>query len=117
MTFVGLGLFVVQGLVNGRPIDQRVITSVMSFMFLYVVSFAAISIALIMTGLDTTTALSGAGSAISNVGPGLGTIIGPAGNYAPLNETAKWILSAGMLLGRLELFTIMVLFLPRFWRS
>ena len=102
---------------NGRPIDPRVIASVMSFMFLYVVSFGAISIILIMTGLDTTTALSGAGSAISNVGPGLGTIIGPAGNYAPLNDTAKWTLAAGMLLGRLELFTIMVLFLPRFWRT
>ncbi len=102
---------------NGRPIDERVIASVMSFMFLYVVSFGAIAIALIFTGLDTTTALSGAGSAISNVGPGLGSIIGPAGNYAPLNDTAKWILSAGMLLGRLELFTIMVLFLPRFWRT
>ena len=102
---------------NGRPIDPRVIASVMSFMFLYVVSFGVIAMALIFTGLDTTTALSGAGSAISNVGPGLGTIIGPAGNYAPLNDTAKWVLSAGMLLGRLELFTIMVLFLPRFWRS
>ncbi len=102
---------------NGRPIDPRVIASVMSFMFLYVVSFGVIAVALIFTGLDTTTALSGAGSAISNVGPGLGTIIGPAGNYAPLNDTAKWVLSAGMLLGRLELFTIMVLFLPRFWRT
>ena len=89
----------------------------MSFMFLYVISFGVICVALIMTGLDTTTALSGAGSAISNVGPGLGTIIGPAGNYAPLPDTAKWVLSAGMLLGRLELFTILVLFLPRFWRT
>jgi len=102
---------------NGRPIDARVIASVMSFMFLYVVSFGVISVALIVTGLDTTTALSGAGSAISNVGPGLGTIIGPAGNHAPLSDPAKWVLSAGMLLGRLELFTIMVLFLPRFWRT
>jgi trk system potassium uptake protein TrkH len=102
---------------NDRPIEQPVIASVMSFLFLYVISFGAISVALVLTGLDATTALSGAGSAISNVGPGLGTIIGPAGNYAPLNEPAKWILSAGMLLGRLELFTILVLFLPRFWRS
>lgn len=102
---------------NGRPIDYRVIASVMTFMFLYVVSFGAIAMALIVIGLDTTTALSGAGSAISNVGPGLGTIIGPAGNYAPLPDAAKWVLAAGMLLGRLELFTIMVLFLPRFWRT
>ncbi len=102
---------------NGRPIDYRVIASVMSFMFLYVLSFGVIAFVLILTGLDTTTALSGAGSAISNVGPGLGSIIGPAGNYGPLSDEAKWILSAGMLLGRLELFTILVLFLPRFWRT
>ncbi|MDF2373338.1 MAG: TrkH family potassium uptake protein [Rhizobiaceae bacterium] len=102
---------------NGRPIDPKVIASVMSFMFLYVVSFGVIAVLLILTGLDTTTALSGAGSAISNVGPGLGTIIGPAGNYATLPEMAKWTLAAGMLLGRLELFTIMVLLLPRFWRT
>lgn len=102
---------------NGRPIDYPVIASVMTFMFLYVVSFGVIAMALIVIGLDTTTALSGAGSAISNVGPGLGTIIGPAGNYAPLPDAAKWVLAAGMLLGRLELFTIMVLFLPRFWRT
>ncbi|WP_258570992.1 TrkH family potassium uptake protein [Flavimaribacter sediminis] len=102
---------------NGRPIEMAVIASVMSFLFLYIISFGVIAAALLMTGLDTTTALSGAGSAISNVGPGLGKVIGPAGNYAPLNDTAKWILSAGMLLGRLELFTILVLFLPRFWRN
>jgi trk system potassium uptake protein len=102
---------------NGRPIDPQVITSVMSFFFLFIASFAVIALALIMTGLDTTTALSGAGSALSNVGPGLGTIIGPSGNYASLNDTAKWILAGAMFLGRLELFTILVLFMPRFWRN
>jgi trk system potassium uptake protein len=102
---------------NGRPIDPQVITSVMSFIFLFFVSFAVIAMALVATGLDTTTALSGAGTALSNVGPGLGPIIGPAGNFASLNDQAKWILAAGMFLGRLELFTILVLFMPRFWRS
>ncbi|WP_245409931.1 TrkH family potassium uptake protein [Pararhizobium haloflavum] len=102
---------------NGRPIDPLIITSVMSFFFLFIVSFAVLSLALIAVGLDTTTALSGAGSALSNVGPGLGTIIGPAGNYASLSDAAKWILAAGMFLGRLELFTILVLFMPRFWRT
>ena len=102
---------------NGRPIDARVSASVMSFLFLYIASFFAIAMALTMTGLDFTTAMSGAGTAISNVGPGLGEIIGPSGNFAPLNETAKWILSFAMLLGRLELFTVLVLFLPRFWRG
>lgn len=102
---------------NGRPIEPLVITSVMSFFFLFIAAFAALSLALILTGLDTTTALSGAGSALSNVGPGLGPTIGPVGNYSTLNDTAKWLLSAGMFLGRLELFTILVLFMPRFWRT
>jgi trk system potassium uptake protein TrkH len=101
---------------NGRPIDREVIHSVMSFFFLFIASFAVIALALMFTGLDTTTALSGAGTALSNVGPGLGDIIGPTGTFAPLSDTAKWILSAGMFLGRLELFTILVLFMPRFWR-
>ena len=102
---------------NGRPIDERVSAAVMSFFFLYIVSFFGIAVLLTLTGLDFTTAMSGAGTAISNVGPGLGPIIGPSGNFEPLNDTAKWILSFAMLLGRLELFTVLVLFLPRFWRG
>lgn len=101
---------------NGRPIDTSVIHSVMSFFFLFITFFALLSIALLATGLDMTTALSGAGAALSNVGPGLGDTIGPAGNYASLNDEAKWILTFAMFLGRLELFTILVLFLPSFWR-
>lgn len=89
----------------------------MSFFFLFMASFALLAIALKLTGLDTTTALSGAGTALANVGPGLGEIIGPAGNFQSLSDTQKWLLSAGMLLGRLELFTVLVLLLPRFWRS
>ena len=102
---------------NGRPLDARVPLAVTTFVFLYFAAFAILSIALRLTGLDLITAISGAGSAISNVGPGLGAHIGPAGTYQPLPDSAKWLLSAGMLLGRLELFTVLVLFLPRFWRS
>ena len=109
------GMFVKQ--FNGKPIEERVSASVMSFFYLYIVSFFSIALLLTMVGLDFTTAMSGAGSAISNVGPGLGEIIGPAGTYAPLSESAKWILSFAMLLGRLELFTVLVLLLPRFWRG
>ena len=69
-----------------------------------------------LTGLDFLTAASGAASAIANVGPGLGPIIGPAGTFAPLSDAAKWILAAGMLLGRLELLTVLVLLAPAFWR-
>jgi len=70
-----------------------------------------------MTGLDFITAISAAGSAISNVGPGLGTEIGPAHNYQNMNDPAKWIMCVAMLIGRLELFTVLVLFVPRFWRN
>ena len=89
----------------------------MAFFFLFMVSFFALALGLKLCGLDTTTALSGAGTAIANVGPGLGSTIGPTGNYASLSDTAKWLLSIGMLLGRLELFTLLVIFLPSFWRT
>jgi len=100
---------------NGRPIAGSVSDSVMSFFFLYAVSFAAIATGLGLIGLDFLTALSGAATAISNVGPGLGDVIGPAGTFASLPDSAKWLLSLGMLLGRLELFTVMVLLAPAFW--
>ncbi len=102
---------------NGRTLDDNVTAAVLSFFFLYLFTFAVSASALALTGVDTVTALSGAGSAISNVGPGLGAIIGPAGNYQPLDNTAKWILSLTMLIGRLELFTVLVLLSPRFWRA
>jgi trk system potassium uptake protein TrkH len=102
---------------NHRPLPENVSTAVMSFFFLYLVIFALVAVALSLTGLDMLTALSGAGSAISNVGPGLGNLIGPAGTYQALNDPAKWILCAAMLIGRLELFTVLVLFIPSFWRD
>ena len=70
-----------------------------------------------LSGLDFITSISGAATSISNVGPGLGSIIGPSGNFSSLPEISKWILSLGMILGRLELFAILVLFLPSFWRN
>ncbi len=102
---------------NRRPITDEVALSVMSFFFFYVLVFVVLSVLLGVTGLDFITALSGAATAISNVGPGLGPVIGPEGSFAPLTNFAKWVLSAGMLLGRLELFTILVLVVPAFWRS
>ena len=102
---------------NKRPIPDHVAASVMSFFFLYAASFAVLALGLGFLGLDFVTSVSGAATAISNVGPGLGDIIGPAGNFAPLPDAAKWLLSAGMLLGRLELFTVMVLFSRAFWRE
>ncbi|MDX1483623.1 MAG: TrkH family potassium uptake protein [Alphaproteobacteria bacterium] len=102
---------------NRRPIPQEASESVLSFFFLYVLAFGALSAALSWMGLDFITAVSGAASAIANVGPGLGSVIGPAGTYAPLPDAAKWLLSFGMLLGRLELFTVLVLLTPAFWRN
>ncbi|MEX2454450.1 MAG: TrkH family potassium uptake protein [Rhodospirillaceae bacterium] len=102
---------------NGQPISDEVQTSVMSFFFLFIVTFMALAMALHFIGLDFLTALSGAATAICNVGPALGNIIGPTGNFSALPDAAKWVLSAGMLLGRLELFTVLVLFAPWFWRS
>ena len=102
---------------NRRPIPDRVAQSVMGFFFLYTLSFAVLALLLGLLGLDFITAVSGAATAISNVGPGLGEIIGPSGSFQSLPDAAKWLLSAGMILGRLELFTVLILFSPAFWRG
>jgi trk system potassium uptake protein TrkH len=109
------GVFVMR--FNSRVLDDNVSTAVMSFLFLYIVIFFVVASLLSLTGLDFITSLSAAGSAISNVGPGLGPDIGPSGTYKELGDVAKWILMAAMLIGRLELMTVLVLFVPRFWRS
>jgi trk system potassium uptake protein TrkH len=102
---------------NRQPIPEEVIGSVLSFFFVFGMTFAVLSVGLALLGLDFLTAVSAAASAIANVGPGLGPVIGPEGNYASLPDAAKWLLSVGMLLGRLELFTVMVLFTVSFWRA
>ncbi len=102
---------------NRRPIPEDVINSVLSFFYVFILCFGVLAIGLGMLGLDYLTAISGAATAICNVGPALGEIIGPAGNFSSLPDTAKWMLSAGMLLGRLELFTVIVLFSRTFWRG
>lgn len=107
------GIFVMR--YNGRPLSDGVSAAVLTFVFLYLASFAVLAVALNLTGLAPMTAISGAATAISNVGPGLGPEIGPAGNFAGLPDLAKWLLAAGMLLGRLEILTVLVLFLPAFW--
>jgi len=81
------------------------------------VIFFTLTALLSLTGLDFITSISGAATSISNVGPGLGNIIGPNGDFSSLPDISKWILTLGMILGRLELFAILVLFLPSFWRS
>ena len=109
------GIFVLK--YDQNAVDNKFIASIISFIYMYLVIFFIISALLSLTGLDFITSISGAATSISNVGPGLGSIIGPNGNFSSLPDISKWILSLGMILGRLELFAILVLFLPSFWRN
>ena len=109
------GVFVLK--YDQNPVDNKFIASIISFIYMYLVIFFIITALLSLTGLDFITSISGAATSISNVGPGLGSIIGPNGNFSSLPDISKWILTLGMILGRLELFAILVLFLPSFWRN
>ena len=109
------GVFVVR--YDKRAVDDDVLGSVMSFFMFFVVTLGLLAVALSLTGLDFITSLSGAATALSNVGPGLGDEIGPAGHFGGLNDTAKWLLSLGMLLGRLELLAVYAILTVNFWRS
>ena len=102
---------------NRRPISEEVIVSVLSFFFMWFLSFSLLALALGLLGLDFLTAFSAAATSIANVGPALGPIVGPSGTFQSLSDEAKWLLSGGMLLGRLELFTVIVLFSRSFWRG
>ena len=102
---------------NNQKISDTFINSVILFIFSFLFIFFIIAMLLSISGLDFLTAISGAASAISNVGPGMGDLIGPDGNYKAIPDISKWILSLGMLLGRLELFAVLVLFFPSFWRN
>jgi trk system potassium uptake protein TrkH len=102
---------------QGKPLGDDVIASVTIFCFVYFLTFAALTAAVAATGLDFVTSLTGAAQALGNIGPGLGEIIGPAGNFKPLPDLAKWLLAVGMILGRLEFMAVLVLFTRRFWRG
>ena len=102
---------------ENNTVDDKFLASIMSFIFLYIVIFFTITVLLSTSGLDFVTSLSAAATSISNVGPGLGDIIGPNGNFSQLSDVSKWILSLAMILGRLELFAVLVLFIPSFWRK
>ncbi len=102
---------------QGRPVGEDVLSSVMSFFMFFVVSIGVLAVLLSATGLDFVTAISGAATSLANVGPGLGDIIGPAGNFATLNDTAKWLLCAAMLIGRLELLVVYAILTVNFWRA
>ena len=101
---------------QGRPVEVDIVSSIMAFLFIYLLTIGIIAILLSLMGLDFVTALTAPLATVTNVGPGLGPVIGPAGNFSPLSDGAKWLLSAGMLLGRLEFMSVLVLLTPVFWR-
>jgi trk system potassium uptake protein TrkH len=102
---------------EGRPVGQDVLNSVMAMFVLYILLVGIFSVLLGLTGLDFITSVSGAATALANVGPGLGPQIGPAGNFVGLNDTAKWLLAAAMWIGRLEIMVVLVIMTRRFWRE
>ena len=109
------GIFLIK--YDNNNVDDKFMSSIISFIYLYIIIFFFITALLSLSGLDFVTSISGAATSISNVGPGLGTVIGPNGNFSQVPDISKWILSTGMILGRLELFAILVLFLPSFWQK
>ncbi|MDX5402117.1 MAG: TrkH family potassium uptake protein [Rhodobacterales bacterium] len=102
---------------EGAPITDDVMDSVIAFFGFFVLTLGLVAVALSLTGLDFITSISGAATALANIGPGLGDQIGPAGNFAGLNDTAKWILCFSMFVGRLELLVVFAVFTPTFWRA
>ena len=102
---------------NGKKVPNSTYESVMTFFFIYIITFAVSALLLSFSGLDFLTCISAAASAISNVGPGLGEVIGPEGNYSSLTNYSKFVLIITMFLGRLEMLTVLVLLLPSFWKN
>ncbi|WP_138379185.1 TrkH family potassium uptake protein [Luteithermobacter gelatinilyticus] len=99
-----------------EAIDGSILYSVLVFVGAFLTTLVALTIAVSLTGLDLLTALSGALTTLTNVGPGFGPMIGPDHNFASVPDAAKWLFSLGMLLGRLEILAVVVLFTPAFWR-
>ncbi|MEZ5526052.1 MAG: TrkH family potassium uptake protein [Gammaproteobacteria bacterium] len=102
---------------NGVRVSDEILTSLVAFLFVMIISLAVLTLLLALTGLDLVTSLTSSSSALMNVGPGLGSVVGPAGNFSSLSDVAKWLLCLGMIMGRLEFLTIIVLFSPAFWRN
>lgn len=101
---------------QGRPVPDDITQSVLGFVFLFFTSLAMLAFALGITGLDFQSSLTAAATAIANVGPALGESLGPSDTFAQLPQSAKWLMTLGMLIGRLELYTVLILFVPRFWK-
>ena len=102
---------------NHKKVEEQVTSSVMSYFFIFILIFIGITLLLSMTELDFVTSLSAAATSLANVGPGLGNTVGPDNTFQSIPEISKWILIASMLLGRLEILTVLVIFLPTFWKK
>jgi trk system potassium uptake protein TrkH len=102
--------------IGNMPIPNKIIFAVLAFIFLYFISVVVLTFSLMFAGLDPISALSAILACINNAGPGLNQV-GPATNYQSLTDFQTWICSIAMLLGRLEIFTLLVLFTPSFWRK
>jgi trk system potassium uptake protein len=109
------GVFVAK--LNGRRVDPDITNALVAFIFVVGITVILTTVVLTILGIDFLTSLSAAATAVTNVGPGVGPIIGPAGNFSTLPDTAKWLLAGAMLLGRLELMTVVVLFSSSYWRG
>ena len=102
---------------NNRQVTDDIVRSLIAFSFYFGFTIAVLTFCLSLTGLNFLTSLSAAATAVANVGPGLGDVVGPSGNFSSLTDTAKWLLSGGMLMGRLEIMTILVMFTRTFWKT
>ena len=102
---------------NGRSVNDAIVRSIVAFALSYLGVIIISAVLLGLLDLGPLEAISGAITAVGNVGPGLGAIIGPLGNFTSLPDAAKWILSIGMMMGRLEILTVAVLFFPSFWKD
>ena len=102
---------------DGRKVSDDVLDSVMAFFVAFILSLGLFAVLLGLTGLDFITSVSGAAATLANIGPGLGPEIGPAGNYAGLNTTAKWLMAIAMFVGRLELMVVLTVLSLKFWRT
>jgi trk system potassium uptake protein TrkH len=102
--------------ISGQVVPNGVVYAVLAFLFLYFMTIAMLTFALLISGLDLTSSLSAIVACINNVGPGLGSV-GPSRTYAALNDFQSWVCIAGMFLGRIEIITFAVLLTPAFWRK
>jgi trk system potassium uptake protein TrkH len=102
---------------GGQTVPQSVLFAVLAFAFIYMVWTVILTLVLSLSGLDIVSAFTAVAACINNLGPGLGDKIGPAGNYQVLNDFQLWVCGFAMLLGRLEIFTLLVVMTPAFWRK